>query len=636
MVVSMLVGAALGTLSVLLTFLVLACALTGLGLVLRRWFGLRRAEVDDVFLAFWMGFGLVLVFLIAWNFVFAIGPTALALVLGAGIVGLAVERRTLAGAFEHARLPRWTWLAVAGFGLWISNLATGRMLLWDTGLYHMQVVKWATTYPAVPGVANVFGPLGFNNASLLYTASLDVGPWKDRAWHVSNGLFVWALGAQVIASAARLLRGDGTRAAIDACALIVMTAVVSTALADKVSSFSTQLPMSMLVLAVVLRGYATAVDASRTDRERVHDCFCMATLAAVATAVKASAAVFAAVVLVVCCVGIWKRSGARDGSRWRSLAVTLAAVGCIGILWAARGVVLSGYPLFPTPALGFPVEWRVPEEHARAEFEFVVHSSLATTRATDFVAGRTEGVQAWFSHWIESVMLEPFAVLVPSALTILACVALLAARRRGTRASRTDVRRGWGMLAPIGAAIAAWFAVAPMPDYGEPYFWGLAAIVGAQVFRRVSPSATATRRLVVVGCVVGLTPCVVYPFVGSARVMPSDGALVRFAKTNVTLPDPGHWFEVTNRHVQLRTYTTQSGLVVNVPCGEYGRSWDAPVPCTPNPAPNLRLRVPDRIDRGFVVDGAWQMLDWPEPWRPELLPAIREGWRKRGVDAAAE
>ncbi|MGH7657841.1 MAG: hypothetical protein ACREL6_06365, partial [Gemmatimonadales bacterium] len=56
-----------------------------------------------------------------------------------------------------------------------------------------------------------------------------------------------------------------------------------------------------------------------------------------------------------------------------------------------------------------------------------------------------------------------------------------------------------------------------------------------------------------------------------------------------------------------------SGLILNTPARGM-LCWDAPLPCTPHPAPNLRLRRPGDLGGGFVTDGNWQALDWPNPW----------------------
>jgi hypothetical protein len=87
-------------------------------------------------------------------------------------------------------------------------------------------------------------------------------------------------------------------------------------------------------------------------------------------------------------------------------------------------------------------------------------------------------------------------------------------------------------------------------------------------------------------------------------------------------PGPDHGLYDVGRP-PITTYTTQSGLQVHVPV-QGNRCWDAPLPCTPHPAPNLRLRSTDLGD-GFAVDGDWQALRFPSPesgflgwWRAQV------------------
>ena len=88
-------------------------------------------------------------------------------------------------------------------------------------------------------------------------------------------------------------------------------------------------------------------------------------------------------------------------------------------------------------------------------------------------------------------------------------------------------------------------------------------------------------------------------------------------------PDEHQWFRPIEGKPEITPYRTRSGLLLNTAPAD-GRCWDAPLPCTPNPAPNLRLRDSTNLSRGFMVDGAWQMENWPYDWQPRFL----ETWRK--------
>lgn len=200
----------LGTLSILLFNIVLALAFTGLGLGVRRASGRKRADLCDCFFAFWTGFGVVILFLMLWNFVLPVVPIVLTGVLLSGLTLMAHAIKSKSLSVSKSLPPRWSILLAGIFCVWVANLSTGAMTAWDTSLYHMQGVAWARAHPVVPGLANLFGPLGFNNSSILYNAMLDVGPWSGRAWHVSIGVLVSSFGSQIIMSTGRVFR-DGIR-----------------------------------------------------------------------------------------------------------------------------------------------------------------------------------------------------------------------------------------------------------------------------------------------------------------------------------------------------------------------------------------------------------------------------------------
>lgn len=78
----------------------------------------------------------------------------------------------------------------------------------------------------------------------------------------------------------------------------------------------------------------------------------------------------------------------------------------------------------------------------------------------------------------------------------------------------------------------------------------------------------------------------------------------------VTLP-PRHGGLYPLPTATLYQFTTESGLKLYSPLND-NRCWDAPLPCTPHPAPNLELKT--RFGRPeFVTRGSWQQINWPNP-----------------------
>jgi hypothetical protein len=291
----------------------------------------------------------------------------------------------------------------------------------------------------------------------------------------------------------------------------------------------------------------------------------------------------------------------------------------IGGSWMARGVVLSGYLLFPTASLSLPVDWRAPVEHARGEFAYAAESSRATVENYQALvgdAGRWDWIANW---WRESASYDIHHLIVPGLLAALGSLGYLFLRqsRRGKAAGSPAT---WWLAGPALIALVPWFLVAPEPRYAAPLLWGTAAVAAAACFRVAGvDDRRAARAAVWATVLLGISPALIRPLIS-----PQDPELPpvrRLLKINFRLPGPRAWLHRTGGRSPIRTYVAGGGLQLNV---VDRRCWAAPIPCTPNPAPNLRLRVPGRIEKGFVVDGPWQMENWPAG-----RATFREAWAER-------
>lgn len=611
-----------GTLAILVTQLGVIAMLTGIGLVIRRRFGLRVEAARDLLLAFWVGLAAALLFLLAWTFAFPVNAGALALVAAAGLAGLAAaasDLRALPGRDPPSFRPVALVLVALG-SLWVANLGRGPLTNTDTLLYHLQGVRWANAFATVPGLANLFGPLGFNNASLLFDALLEVGPWAGRAHHVANGVLIQVLLWQGLLGLAQLVRGapGGSARAQAVFDAVLIAPAVNMAIQDWLRSFVTDLPASAVVLVAASEAHRLLLDRARPAEERAYSVVVVATLLALAVTFKLSLIVFGGLTGLLV-LGALLRPGLPAGQRNRALAWAAAGALAIGVTWAGRGVVLSGYPLFPTPRFGFPVDWRVPVEHAIGEFGYAAESARASTSQPAGVLHQ-EPFGVWFQRWWElSGSDDLHHLVVPGVFALLAMAAALALRARGRREPTPST---WLLLAPALVALVLWFRVAPEPRYAAPLIWTVFGVSAAALFRTAGADGTvALRRAGVALAVLGASPAVMRPLVTPGPDTRNLPPLQRLVEENLRLRGRGRALYRDPPPPQTRRYVTASGLELNASDRRCGF---APLPCTPNPAPNLRLRVPGRLDGGFAVDGRWQMLNWPAG-----RPTFGRAWAER-------
>ena len=60
----------------------------------------------------------------------------------------------------------------------LANRAIGPPLNIDSGRYHFESMRWAASYPIVPGLGTLRRQFSLNSAYFLYVAMLDVGWWE--------------------------------------------------------------------------------------------------------------------------------------------------------------------------------------------------------------------------------------------------------------------------------------------------------------------------------------------------------------------------------------------------------------------------------------------------------------------------
>src|SRR5262249_24842366 len=118
---------------------------------------------------------------------------------GPALAGFALQRKAVIRRLHSLRLrPRVVGVvAIVGIVacLVVAFLSCDAVILFDTGLYHLQAVKWNATYSVVPGLANLLARFGYNNSSLVFATFVD-GVWEGVSVHATSGFLLAAVLAQ--------------------------------------------------------------------------------------------------------------------------------------------------------------------------------------------------------------------------------------------------------------------------------------------------------------------------------------------------------------------------------------------------------------------------------------------------------
>lgn len=533
--------------TILGAWVVLGAAFAGVGALVRRASRAPIAGADGWLASFWVGWAATLYALQLWHVFLPVDGRALALVAAVGLAGIVAAG---AGPWRVVvRGVRTRWPAVVALvvvALWLANRALSGAQNGDSGLYHVPTIRWVAEHRLVPGLGNLSVFFADNQSYFLYAALVDVGPFVHGGHHVANALLLLVLAARVLLAVDRVAR---TRAAApeDVFFALLLPAVV--ALAFDINLTSPSPDLAVFVLGVVLSGALIALG----RRPAQADVLGLALVASAAVTVKLSLAALAAGTLAVALVP----------RRLRDVpaAAGIAALGLVP--WIGRGVVLSGYPVYPSTLGAVPVAWRVPETVVRA-----ASGAILVSQAVPGWWWQAVRNPAWVVRWLDSLEWLQRAVLVPVAIAIGA--GLVAAIRR------PRPRVPLAVLVPPLASFVFCLVTAPRPRFVGAALWVVAA--ETVLLALGTDAGAASRRLVLAGAL-GLA---LLPFFDGRPVL---------RRLSGFEPQP---------RPRVEEVRLESGLVVRVPTVA-DSCWDAPPPCAPHPDARLRLRRAGDLESGFVI-----------------------------------
>ena len=629
--VGVLTAVALAPLSLLSTWLLLGTLTVGVGLLARRAFGPGRGfDADALFAAFWMGVCTITLGLHIWHFFLPVSGVTGALIVVLGLAGIVVGVRewlSRSGATSAGR-PRAALVVALLIGWWLGDQALGEVASFDTTMYHVPAVEWLRAHALVPGLANLHGRFGFNNSSFLLAALLEAGLWRDGSVLLLNGVFVSAGLARSLHAMARWPRVTGAARVQSAVDLVLLAPILGIVVTPALfRSLNADVPAAMALFAglSLLAGRIARPERDRAGAEAAVTAVLAFT---VAVAFKLSVALVAFPAWLIAMRLLARDPAMGDEHPLRPAAVALALSGVLIGTWLARGIVLSGYPLYPATALGVQVDWRVPAEQAAAEsawirfFARTWHApGMYNAVETSYLCRPAQLIGSWVRSLFRMDVL--WQVVVPAALAAVFAPVVLLRRSNGVRTGSFMVWLGALMLACV-----LWLALAPRPLFGFAMFWSLAAISAGFAVQGMARAG---------GAHAGRADRRAPIFAALLALLPIAGAMLEVARNDAadpvraaigvvyTAPDADAWFIPTRWEYPATTYVTRSGLELLVPTGH--RCGRAPIPCTSHPAANLRLRRPGDLSGGFAVDGDWQAERFPSPFTNflEVWRATRSG-----------
>src|SRR4030095_8110883 len=148
--------------SVLFAWSGLCLIFIGLGLFIRRSFGLTIQGAGSVLTAFWIGWAFAILFLQLWNFKFKVDWRVLVVLMAVSMAGMLWNGNDLCHTITKRFPQKWAfYFVLLLMAIWLANHAIGPPMNSDSGLYHFTSMRWVASYPIVPGLGNLHYRIAF-------------------------------------------------------------------------------------------------------------------------------------------------------------------------------------------------------------------------------------------------------------------------------------------------------------------------------------------------------------------------------------------------------------------------------------------------------------------------------------------
>jgi hypothetical protein len=316
----------------------------------------RSLGIESIFRAPWLGYALLVGLLQVGHLFFPInGSFSRSLLTVTSVLALLA---LLFGGFR----ARWTRRSYVAAGLVVVllgaislltfvpafNCSTKEMFHYDLGLYYLKTIRWTESFPIVRGLVNVQPHLGFNQSAFLVASFFDSLVPNRMGLSLIGGILPWlglslSLFAMVRIAFLRFLSNESAPL-IEVAYAISTPAWVFAFVGGNVTSVSPDCVSTSLMIHLFL-AFACLVISSQ-EEEWNRDFGEVLALGALSLCVKLNSVGLVAGIWTVAALLYYQRRCQVQRSALVMAGLSTLLLGTL--LW--RGIVLSGYPFFPSTA----------------------------------------------------------------------------------------------------------------------------------------------------------------------------------------------------------------------------------------------------------------------------------------------
>lgn len=258
---------------------------------------------------------------------------------------------------------------------------------YDSGLYHLNSIRWANEHHIIKGIGNLHVRLGLNQLFFLYAASLNFHPFlNDYAFHASNSFLYAVFASSMILS--------GTFFDLFLLFLFFYIPMPYYWIANPTPDIA-----STLLQLFAFWYFVEAVYFKSNSSDKSHLISLTAILTAILVTVKLSNVLFAFGLGFITIIFYKKHPFDKLGKK--VIAKSFTFIGLFVCLWILRGYIQTGYPLFPSDKFVIKFDWTVPKSLANYMENCVYCGSRTNGQIVDPKHPIFIEKWAWLDAWIK-------------------------------------------------------------------------------------------------------------------------------------------------------------------------------------------------------------------------------------------
>lgn len=341
------------------------------------------------------------------------------------------------------------------FVLWAYFTSRGYMVH-DTKLYHAQSIRWIEEYGIVPGQGVVNSRFSYNSSVFSLAALYSLKFVFGQSMHAMSGWFAFLLSVttlDIIKGVKKFRLSDFANVA----AIYYLTLITDEVLAPS-SDYAT-----MCVLFFLVIKWLRLLEQPKEEQQTApYGLLCV--LGVYALTLKLTAGLIL-ILLIKPAYRLLKEK------QWKQILCYLL----LGILtaapWLIRGVLISGWLLYPFPALDlFDLPWKQKTEWVKTDAGAI----KTWGRGVNNSALAAQPIWEWYDTWFKTLSLMEKGIALVDIAALVSFVG--AAIAIFLRKSREDLDRLL-VCATVACSYLYWQTSAPLPRYGYTYMLLLPALV---------------------------------------------------------------------------------------------------------------------------------------------------------------